>query len=152
VITGSLAPDAGERRLRGGASVGLLEQSLEPAAGRTVRDEMERAVPQLAEARAGAERSATAIGEAWGEASDEALAKVTREYADALEEFEALGGYAVEDRMAALLDGLGLGAVDPAAPVVSLSGGQRTRLGLARLLMAAFDVLLLDEPPNHLDI
>jgi ATP-binding cassette subfamily F protein 3 len=48
--------------------------------------------------------------------------------------------------------GLGLGELDPGAPVVSLSGGQKTRLGLARLIASAPDLLLLDEPTNHLDV
>jgi ATPase subunit of ABC transporter with duplicated ATPase domains len=148
VLAGSLAPAEGERRLRHGVEVGMLEQSLEPPAGRTVRDEMELAVPRLAEARAAVERSAADMAVASGEA----LARATQAYGQALDDFESLGGYAVDDRITALLNGLGLGAVDPAAQVESLSGGQRTRLGLARLLLASPDVLLLDEPTNHLDI
>jgi ATP-binding cassette subfamily F protein 3 len=59
---------------------------------------------------------------------------------------------APEWRARSVLDGLGLGATDPRIPVQQLSGGQKTRLGLATLLLSEADVLLLDEPTNHLDV
>jgi ATPase subunit of ABC transporter with duplicated ATPase domains len=79
---------------------------------------------------------------------DAALAR----YDVALALFEALGGYEHERRATATLQGLGLGGVDPATPVAALSGGQKTRLGLAALLISEPDLLLLDEPTNHLDV
>ena len=66
--------------------------------------------------------------------------------------FERLGGYSIQARTDAVLDGLDLRGLDPADPVDILSGGQKTRLGLARLLLSSPDLLLLDEPTNHLDI
>ncbi len=65
--------------------------------------------------------------------------------------FERRGGYARRARRDAVLDALGFRGREMQA-VAQLSGGERTRLGLARLLMAQPDVLLLDEPTNHLDI
>jgi len=70
----------------------------------------------------------------------------------ALEErFALAGGYSAEHEMAELLVGLGLGEVEMERPVAALSGGQKTRLALARLMLGGYNTLLLDEPTNNLD-
>ena len=73
-------------------------------------------------------------------------------YGEALSRFEALGGFTVESQIDAILEGLGLRDVAQDDRMQHLSGGQRTRVGLARLLVAEPSILLLDEPTNHLDI
>ena len=72
-------------------------------------------------------------------------------YGELEERFSRAGGYAAEHEIVQLLQGLGLGDVELERPVQALSGGQKTRLALARVLFAAPDLLLLDEPTNHLD-
>ncbi|HEU0027405.1 MAG TPA: ABC-F family ATP-binding cassette domain-containing protein [Ktedonobacterales bacterium] len=72
-------------------------------------------------------------------------------YGELEEEFQRAGGYAAEYEMGELLQGLGMGDVELERPVTGLSGGQKTRLALARTLFATNDLLLLDEPTNHLD-
>ena len=72
-------------------------------------------------------------------------------YGELEERFQRQGGYAAEHEMAQLLVGLGLADVALERPLDGLSGGQKTRLALARVLFAAPDLLLLDEPTNHLD-
>ena len=67
-------------------------------------------------------------------------------------DFESRGGYAYEQRIKAVLTGLGFGAADYARPLTQFSGGQRTRVALAKMLLEEPDVLLLDEPTNHLDL
>lgn len=70
----------------------------------------------------------------------------------ALTAYEALGGYAGLARAEVVVPGLGLGHVDRSTLVRELSGGQKTRLGLATLLLREPDLVLLDEPTNHLDV
>ena len=94
------------------------------------------------------DRLAEAVAAARGDELPAALAAYDR----ALAEFQALGGARREADADAVLAGLGMPDVDQSRPVTALSGGQKTRLGLARLLLAQPDLLLLDEPTNHLDI
>lgn len=92
---------------------------------------------------------ATAPGAA---APDEgALDALLARYGALEAQFGLAGGYNAEHEIAELLKGLGLGDVELERPVALLSGGQKTRLALARVLFAAPDLLLLDEPTNHLD-
>ena len=91
-------------------------------------------------------------GKRGGASSDEdALERLLWRYGELEERFQQAGGYAAEHQMSELLQGLGLGDVELDRPVTALSGGQKTRLALARTLFATHDLLLLDEPTNHLD-
>jgi ATP-binding cassette subfamily F protein 3 len=101
---------------------------------------------------AAAQRTLRAIEQQLATASDDTLADLLAAYDEAEQRFAALGGYSFTHRMEAALARVGLVEVALETPVDHLSGGQQTRLGLARLLLAGCQVLLLDEPTNHLDI
>lgn len=79
-------------------------------------------------------------------------AKLMRRLERLTDRFERRGGYELEHRVRRVLSGLGLGGVKPGRPLDSLSGGQKTKLALARLLLSDPTLLILDEPTNHLDL
>jgi ATP-binding cassette, subfamily F, member 3 len=149
IITGELAPDRGSvQRSPATTRLGYLPQALDFPPGATVGDVLRSALGE----REAAETRLNRLAEAIAQAPAGELTTALAEYDRALAEFQALGGARREADADAVLIGLGMPDVDQARPVTALSGGQKTRLGLARLLLAAPDLLLLDEPTNHLDI
>ena len=82
---------------------------------------------------------------------DTNLEKCLARYGELQHRFEELGGYVLEDRIAAILQGLGIPHRQEAR-LTELSGGERVKVALAKILAADADLLLLDEPTNHLDL
>ena len=149
IITGELAPDRGSvQRSPATIRLGYLPQALDFPPGATVGDVLRSALGE----REAAETRLDRLAEAVAAARDDELPAALAAYDRALAEFQALGGARREADADAVLAGLGMPDVDQSRPVSALSGGQKTRLGLARLLLAQPDLLLLDEPTNHLDI
>jgi len=127
---------------------GYLSQGWDGPPGMTVSDALHEARPG-ADARtrlADLEQRMAVPG-----LSNLALQTLLAEYAAAQEQFQALGGYEWAQRAEAVRTRLGLAGLPPDMPITRLSGGQQTRLGLTRLLLARPRLLLIDEPTNHLD-
>jgi ATPase subunit of ABC transporter with duplicated ATPase domains len=142
VLAGLRAADGGRVRLSPPtASVGYLPQEPAPRPGETVRAMLARRTG-VAEASAALDAATTALGTD-GDADG---------YTAALDRWMALGGADLDSRAAAVADDLGLAARLLDRPVAALSGGQAARAQLAALLLARFDVFLLDEPTNDLDL
>jgi ATPase subunit of ABC transporter with duplicated ATPase domains len=142
-LAGLTKPDSGEVRLNPPtATVGHLPQELERRDGESVRGLLAR-------------RTGVAAAQAELDAAAEALtagaAGADDRYATALDRWLALGGADLDDRAGEVAADLGL-AVDLDQPMTSLSGGQAARAGLASLLLSRYDVVLLDEPTNDLDL
>jgi len=149
IIAGLEQPDRGSVRLSpADLLVSYLAQALEFDARSTVGEVMRQSDAALY----AAEQRVETLTEQMTEAQGDALAALMEEYADVLARFDSAGGYAACHHIEAILSGLGLNAVGQDTPVAFLSGGQKTRLGLASLLMTRSRLLLLDEPTNHLDI
>ncbi|MFE1593385.1 ABC-F family ATP-binding cassette domain-containing protein [Nocardia sp. NPDC058705] len=134
LLAGLDRPDEGTITVTAEGGIGHLAQTLP---GETVCAAIELAMAELRELEAGMQAAA--------EAQD------MERYGELLARFEARDGYSADARVDASLHGLGLAGIDRDRPLVSLSGGERARLGLACLLAASPEVLLLDEPTNHLD-
>jgi ATP-binding cassette subfamily F protein 3 len=149
LLAGLDRPDDGEVRLHAGARVALLRQQPEFAAGRGLFEEARSALDELVAAHDDMVHTAEALARATTEAERKALADRYDRLNELLRHHDA---YNVDHRVEHVLDGLGFRPEDYGRPVSTFSGGQQSRLMLAKLLLAAPDVMLLDEPSNHLDI
>ena len=144
VLAGRLAPEAGRVQVTPPTStVGYLPQEPQPRDGETGNDLLARRTGVAAAQR---ELDAGTAALAGGEPGADAR------YSAALDRWLALGGADLDARVGAVADRVGLPTAVLAQPVATLSGGQAARLQLAALLLARFDVFLLDEPTNDLDL
>src|SRR5579884_1372491 len=149
LLAGLDRPDDGSVRLHAGARVALLRQQPEFDPGRTLFAEARSALDELLAAHEDMVRTAEALSRAHDEGEHRALAARYDRLTELLRHHDA---YNVEHRIEQVLDGLGFRKEDYDRPVETFSGGQQSRLMLAKLLLASPDVMLLDEPSNHLDI
>nr|WP_239984804.1 ABC-F family ATP-binding cassette domain-containing protein [Sporolactobacillus pectinivorans] len=146
VIARIESPDRGTVAIKKGATVGYLRQSSDGGT-QTVRQVLESAFAEAKET----EQKMHGLEAAFSSASPEKLEKMLADYARFQEKFQREGGYDIDYRIEQIADGLG---IHPLLDQVftSLSGGERTKVGLGFQLLIAPDLLLLDEPTNHLDI
>jgi len=152
LVAGELNSDAGFTVRRQGLTIGYLSQEPYLAPGHTVWQEALAASTELAHVEADLARIETRLADPAVYGDEKALARTLDGQARLLEEYERLGGPGYEGRVRSTLSSLGFSETDLDLPVEALSGGQKKLVGLAKLLVIQPDLLLLDEPDNHLDL
>lgn len=145
IITGELYPDDGIVTLAHGATIGYLEQNsvLDPAC--TVYGEMENAFRPVLDAMDEMKRLERQMAECPGDHM------LLERHAQLSAVVDAADGYNMDTQIKKILNGMAFPAPDYQKSVAVLSGGEHTRLCLAKLLLQKPDLLILDEPTNHLD-
>ena len=149
LITGEEVPDDGEISIPKKLTVGYFRQDVEESSGRSVLDEAIHGSGRVGDLHHELERLNHAMGDP--EQAGE-MDRVLARFGEVQEEYEHLGGYALEAQAREVLHGLGFDDDRIDADVGTLSGGWKMRVAMARVLIGQPDVLLMDEPTNHLDI
>ena len=145
ILTGQMDYDDGEVYVNPNKRLGLISQIPKFPAGYTVEDVLRSAFISLLKTKQKMEALEFAMAHG-------ATAEQLREYDALTNRFQSGGGYEMDVEVDKICNGLGITAEQRGQEFASLSGGEKTRVNLARLLLEKTDILLLDEPTNHLDL
>src|SRR3954470_1825823 len=149
MIAGEETPDEGDVSVPKKLTIGYFRQDVEEMAGRSVLDEAIHGSGRVGDLHHELEALQNAMSDP-AQADD--LERILSRFGEVQEEYDHLGGYALEAQTREVLHGLGFEDDRIDGDVGALSGGWKMRVAMARVLLGRPDVLLMDEPTNHLDI
>ena len=150
LISGEMEPDSGTVSMIRGTQVGVLTQHADIGSDLTVVQELERVFEPVQEMERKLRRLEAEIADKHEDPAE--MERLSHDYSRLMDRFEAAGGYEWPSRIQGVLAGLGFAKERQHQPSRLLSGGEKTRLCLARILLMQPDLLMLDEPTNHLDL
>ncbi|WP_281887297.1 ABC-F family ATP-binding cassette domain-containing protein [Paenibacillus sp. YYML68] len=148
ILTGQLLKDDGKVEWTPKVRYGYLDQHTKLTPGKTIREVLRDAFLPLFEL----EREMNSIAEQMADADPDKLEQLLEEMGEIQERLENSGFYLLDVKIEEMANGLGLNAIGLDRDVAQLSGGQRTKVLLTKLLLEQPTVLLLDEPTNYLDV
>ena len=147
IITGQLQPDAGRVEWSSRVTVGYLDQHTTLTRGKTIRDVLQGAFQGMF----ALEAEMLALYDKMGDAGEDELAAMMADVGDIQDMLEHGGFYTIDAKIEEVANGLGLGDIGLDRDVADLSGGQRSKVLLTKLLLQNPTILILDEPTNYLD-
>jgi ATPase subunit of ABC transporter with duplicated ATPase domains len=149
MIVGEESPDDGDVSIPRKLTIGYFRQDVEEMSGRSVLDEAIAGSGRVGDLH----HELEALNHALADPNrDDDMDRILERFGEVQEEYEHLGGYALESQAREVLHGLGFEEETIDGDVGALSGGWKMRVAMARVLLGRPDVLLMDEPTNHLDI
>ncbi len=152
IIAGHMSADSGDIFKSKETRVGYLSQNTGLQSDETIWNEMLVVFADLLEAEQALRKLESLMADPDIQANEKKYEDVLHRYSIQSERFREQRGYEIEARIRGVLHGMGFSSFAPDTRIDTLSGGQKTRLALAKLLLQEPELLILDEPTNHLDI